>query len=130
MLGKMIYEDSDEIDFEDPNKINLVSQISIKGPVEYTRGKQRIVLLDCGVKNSIIRAFLRRDIAVLKCPWNYDFSNETFDGIVLSNGPGDPSVCGRTVENVKKALSQSTPILGICLGSQILGPAAGARRTN
>jgi carbamoyl-phosphate synthase small subunit len=127
LLGKITYDDPDAIGFEDPNKENLVSQVSIKEPVEYTRGKKRVLLIDCGVKNNIIKAFLRRDITVLRCPWDHEISKERFDGIVLSNGPGDPSVCDRTIENVRKALTQGVPILGICLGSQILGLAAGAK---
>jgi carbamoyl-phosphate synthase small subunit len=83
-------------------------------------------LLDCGTKNSIIRAFIRRNISVIRCPWNYNFLKEKADGVVISNGPGDPRRCNETIENVRRALSVNAPILGICLGSQILGLAAGA----
>ncbi|OGF59983.1 MAG: carbamoyl phosphate synthase small subunit [Candidatus Fischerbacteria bacterium RBG_13_37_8] len=125
MLGKIIYSD-EVLQLEDPNLRNLVSEVSIASPILYEKGKKKVVIVDCGVKNNIIHAFLRRDITVLRCPWDYDFLAEKADGIVLSNGPGDPKMCTATIDNVRRALSRNTPILGICLGSQILGLAAGA----
>ncbi len=125
MLGKIIYDD-DTLEFEDHDQRNLAAEVSIAEPIVYEKGKKRVIIVDCGVKNNIIRAFLLRHITVLRCPWNYDFLKEKADGIVISNGPGDPKTCAETIENVRKALSNTTPILGICLGSQILGLAAGA----
>ena len=125
MLGKIIYN-KENIKFEDPNKRNLVAEVSINEPLEYKRGLRRVIVIDCGVKNNIIRAFLKRDITVVRCPWDYNFLDEKADGIVISNGPGDPKKCKVTIENVRKTLSKTIPILGICLGSQILGLAAGA----
>lgn len=125
MLGKIVYE-NENVEFDDPNKRNLVSEVSIESVRLYERGKKSVIVIDCGVKNSIIRALTRRDLTVLRCPWDYDFLGERADGIVISNGPGDPKKCERTIENVKRALSRNTPILGICLGSQILGLAGGA----
>ncbi|MBL7073974.1 glutamine-hydrolyzing carbamoyl-phosphate synthase small subunit [candidate division KSB1 bacterium] len=125
MLGKIVY-DKENISFEDPNERNLVAEVSIRTPIVYKKGKKRIVVVDCGTKNNIIRAFLRRNLTVIRVPWNYDFSKEEADGVVISNGPGDPRKCNETIENVQRALSKNIPILGICLGSQILGLAAGA----
>jgi len=125
MLGKIIYG-NENIKFEDPNKRNLVSELSVKKPIIYEKGKKRVIVIDCGVKNSIIRVFLKRNVTVIRCPWNYDFLKEKADGIVISNGPGDPKMCQDTIKNVRKALSKNTPLLGICLGSQILALAAGA----
>ena len=125
MLGKIVY-DNEDIEFEDPNKRNLVAEVSIKEPIVYKKGKKKIILIDCGAKNSIIRAFLRRNITVIRCPWDYDFLTEKVDGIVISNGPGDPKMCEPTIDNVRRALERNVPILGICLGSQILALAAGA----
>ncbi|KYK29578.1 carbamoyl-phosphate synthase small subunit [Thermoplasmatales archaeon SG8-52-1] len=125
MLGKILY-DNEKISFEDPNQRNLASEVSIKKPVVYKKGKKRIVLVDCGVKNNIIRAFLRRNFSVIRVPWDNNFLKEKADGIVISNGPGDPKKCIETIKNVKNALSKNIPILGICLGSQILALAAGA----
>ena len=125
MLGKIVY-DNEDIEFEDPNKRNLVAEVSLKEPIVYKKGKKKIILIDCGAKNSIIRAFLRRNITVIRCPWDYDFLTEKVDGIVISNGPGDPKMCEPTIDNVRRALERNVPILGICLGSQILALAAGA----
>jgi carbamoyl-phosphate synthase small subunit len=126
MLGKITYN-SEKINFENPNKRNLVSEVSIDKPITYKKGKKRIILVDCGAKNNIIRAFIRRNFTVVCVPWDYPFLDQKPDGIVISNGPGDPKKCIKTIENVKTALSQDIPILGICLGSQILGLAAGAK---
>ena len=126
MLGKIIFDENRDLPLEDPNKRNLVAETSIKQPIIYEKGKKRIALIDCGVKNNIIRAFLRRNITVIRCPWNYNFLDEKVDGIIISNGPGDPKMCRETIEHVKKTLKKNVPILGICLGSQILALAAGA----
>lgn len=126
MLGKIV-ADNNDVPFEDPNKRNLAAEVSIQAPVVYEKGKRKIVLVDCGVKNNIIRAFLKRNFTVVRVPWDYDFQKEKPDGVIVSNGPGNPIKCQETVENVRKALSTNIPILGICLGSQILGLAAGAR---
>lgn len=124
-LGKIVFN-NEKMEFEDPNKRNLVSEVSLNEVVEYKKGKKKVAVIDCGVKNNVIRAFLNRDIAVIRYPWDYDFTKDKIDGVLISNGPGDPKKCEATVENVKKAISMNIPILGICLGSQILGLAAGA----
>ena len=125
MLGKIVY-DKENISFEDPNKRNLVAEVSITKPIIYKKGKKKVVIVDCGTKNNIIRAFLRRNFTVIRVPWNYDFLKEKADGIVVSNGPGNPKMYKETIKNVEKALSKNIPVLGICLGSQILALAAGA----
>jgi carbamoyl-phosphate synthase small subunit len=125
LLGRISYS-REKVPLVDPNERNLVSEVSIKEPVVYKKGKKRVVLVDCGTKNNILRAFLRRNFTVVRVPWDYDFLNEKADGVIVSNGPGDPKKCVETIENVKKAMSKNIPILGICLGSQILALAAGA----
>ncbi|MHB1688064.1 MAG: glutamine-hydrolyzing carbamoyl-phosphate synthase small subunit [Ignavibacteriaceae bacterium] len=126
MLGKIIIDGNEKIDFQDINKLNLVGEVSVKEPTEYKRGSKKIVLVDCGTKNNIIQAYLKRDITVLRVPYNYDFSKEKANGILISNGPGDPKMCTATIENTKKAMAKGLPILGVCLGSQIMALAAGA----
>ncbi|MBN2208433.1 MAG: glutamine-hydrolyzing carbamoyl-phosphate synthase small subunit [Candidatus Coatesbacteria bacterium] len=123
--GKIIY-DKDELEFENPSERNLVKEVSIEAPIEYKRGEQHVILVDCGVKANIIRAFTQRNITVSRRPWDYDFSEEKANGIVISNGPGDPKMCAETIANVRKVLSRNIPVLGICLGSQLLALAAGA----
>ena len=126
MLGKIVIDEKTDPGFEDPNKIDLVGEVSVKEPVEYLRNGKKVVLVDCGTKNNVIQAFLGRNISVLRVPYNYDFHREKADGIVLSNGPGDPKMCTATIENARKAMERRIPILGICLGSQMLALAAGA----
>jgi carbamoyl-phosphate synthase small subunit len=124
MLGK-IEVDGDEIDFYDPNKENLVARVSTKEKVIYGNGKYKIGLVDTGGKYNIVRCLLKRDTTVTMLPWDYDFNNDDFDGIMLANGPGDPQICDVAIENIRKALKGNKPIFGICLGNQLLGTAAG-----
>jgi carbamoyl-phosphate synthase small subunit len=126
MLGKVVL-DGGSVRLNDPNKRNLVAEVSSPEPVYYDGGRKTVIVVDCGVKNGIIRAFLQRGFTVLRIPWDHDFLSEDADGIVLSNGPGDPQMCSATIGRVREALEGKTPILGVCLGSQILGLAAGAR---
>lgn len=126
MLGKIIYSGNDP-GFYNPNKENLAVFVSIKDPVFYEAGrKKRIALLDCGCKNGIIRSLLNRGVSILRVPWDYDVSNEKFDGFLISNGPGDPKMYKQTIFNVRKIIERNLPILGICLGNQILALATGA----
>jgi carbamoyl-phosphate synthase small subunit len=125
MLGKIEFED-EKIDFYDPNKENLVAVASCKEREIYGNGDYRIVLIDCGVKNNIIRCLLKRGATVIRVPWDYDFSEEKYDGVFISNGPGDPAMCVETVSNIRKIISDDKPVMGICLGNQLLARAAGA----
>jgi len=126
MLGKVIFE-NENIDFYDPNKDDLVKDVAIKEPIIYKADEEtkKIVLVDCGAKNNIIRCLLKRGITVIKVPYDYDFFNYEFDGIMISNGPGDPKMNIATISNIKKALEKEIPTFGICLGNQILALAAG-----
>ena len=124
MLGKIVIDDED-IEFYDPNKENLVDKVSCDEVITYGNGDHKVVLVDTGAKFNIIRCLLRRNTTVIRVPWNYDFTQIEYDGVMLSNGPGDPAMCTETVENIKKALADDKPIFGICLGNQLLGTAAG-----
>lgn len=125
MLGKIVVN-QDDIDWYDPNKVNLVDHVSIKTTASYGTGSHRILLVDCGVKNNIIRHLLKRDTTIKRVPWNYDFSSEDYDGLFISNGPGDPKMCTETIHQLKIAFEKDTPIFGICLGNQLMALAAGA----
>lgn len=125
MLGKILFDD-EEISFYDPNRDNLVAQVSTRKIMEYGNGRHRVILLDCGVKNNILRCLLQRDVSVKRVPWDYDFTQEDCDGIFLSNGPGDPAMCEEAIVHIRKALQGDIPIMGICLGNQLMARAAGA----
>jgi len=125
MAGKILLSE-ENLQLYDPNSENLVSMVSIEKPIRYEGGKTRVVVIDCGCKNSIIRSLLKRGVTVIRVPWDYDFLGEDFDGVLISNGPGDPKMCRETIVNVKKAMEENYPIFGLCLGHQILALAAGA----
>jgi carbamoyl-phosphate synthase small subunit len=125
MLGK-VEPDGAQTDFYDPNKVNLVAEVSTSEKKVYGKGKYRILLVDCGVKYNIIRNLLKRDTTIIRVPWDYDYHTEEFDGLFLTNGPGDPKTCGRTIEHIKKSFANSKPIFGICLGNQLMALASGA----
>lgn len=117
---------------EDPNKINLADEVCVQSPVFYKpknkKAKKKILLIDCGVKNNIIRNFVNRGAEVIRVPSGYDPVNSDYDydGIFVSNGPGDPKMCKSTIINLKKSFDLNIPVFGICLGSQIMGLSAGA----
>jgi carbamoyl-phosphate synthase small subunit len=125
MLGKIIYNNLD-VELFDPGKANLVDMVSTKEKIIYGKGQYKILLIDCGVKYNIIRNLLKRDTTVIRIPWNYDIINEEYDGLFISNGPGDPKMCKETIRNLSKAFKQDKPIFGICLGNQLMALASGA----
>ncbi len=125
MLGRLLFF-TEALDFYDPNKVNLVEQVSVTEPIEFGSGQKKVILIDCGAKDNIVRSLIARDLTVRKVPWNYDFTNEQYDGIMISNGPGDPKMCRQTVDIVRGAMDKDKPIFGICMGNQILSLAAGA----
>ncbi len=125
MLGKIEF-DGEETEYYDPNLENLVTLAGTGRKEVYGNGDLRVVLVDCGVKNNIIRCLLRRNTTIVRVPWNYDFTVEEYDGIFLSNGPGDPAMCSETIDNIRKVLGDDKPVMGICLGNQLLARAAGA----
>lgn len=125
MLGKLLVDEQD-VAWDDPNARNLVADVSIKAPFWYDGvGDRKVVLVDFGCKSNIARSLLRRGLKVLRVPWNYDWTYEDVDGVVLSNGPGDPKMCGDAIEIIRKGFPRGIPILGICLGNQLLALAAG-----
>ncbi|OWP07334.1 hypothetical protein B2J93_4842 [Marssonina coronariae] len=130
------------IDWVDPNAQNLVADVSIREPKLYTPAPStalkhpsgrpiRILCLDVGLKYNQLRCLLRRGVEVLVCPWDYDFpklAGKDYDGLFISNGPGDPAMLEKTVKHISQAMvDNKTPIFGICLGHQLLARASGAR---
>lgn len=159
MLGKIVVEEKDTQAYN-PNSYNILPEVSPRKPKVYkaTQAKglranqqagfakqnttpKRIIMLDCGVKNSTIKNFLDRNITVIRVPWNYDFfsakakkelnalgiANGKFNGLFISNGPGDPAKCTETINLIKKCFEKKIPTFGICLGNQLMGIAAGGK---
>ncbi len=125
MLGKIEFE-NDPIDFYDPNLNNLVQKVSIQAPQTYGNGEHKIVLVDCGCKLNIIRSLIIRGVQVVRVPWNYELEKEDFDGMVISNGPGDPKMVRYSITQIRKVMERKIPILGVCMGNQLLSLAIGA----
>lgn len=127
MLAKVVIGRKD-VKFTDPNKRNLAAEVSCREPFVYGSGKKKIALIDTGAKHRIIRSLIERKVSVIRFPWNYDIFNSgyDFDAVLVSNGPGDPKMCGKAIETVKAAMEYNLPTFGICLGNQLLALAAGA----
>lgn len=124
MLAKIVFDD--DISFYDPANENLVAKVSCNEKIIYGNGQHKILLVDCGVKSNIIRYLLKFDATIVRVPWNYNWENEYFDGLFISNGPGDPMHCKPTINQLKHSIEDEKPIFGICLGHQLLSLAAGA----
>ncbi len=110
----------------DPDRENLVAGVSPNRVERYGNGEKTVVLIDCGAKANIIRHLLRRGLRVVRVPWDYDLSRVAYDGLVISNGPGNPKMCRPTILQIRKAFAARKPMLGICLGHQLMALAAGA----
>lgn len=132
-----------EVQWVNPNQKNLVAEVSVKTPKLYkppnsvTTRKHpsgrpiRVLCVDVGMKYNQLRCFLRRGVEVMVCPWDHDLVKEAgdqYDGLFLSNGPGDPSILDVTVKNIQAVMEKNkTPVFGICLGHQLLARASGAK---
>ena len=140
MMGKIVFDDQpDQVPEAQYEGVNWVEQVSCKEVVRYSATSEsapKVVLVDCGVKANIIRCLLRRGVEVIRVPWDYDFNRLEFDGLFLANGPGDPDMVTATVENIRRFLKAEEakaaagqpvrPVMGICMGNQLLAKAAGA----
>lgn len=132
MMGRIIVEGvAEQPEEKDYNSINYVDLVSVPEICTYGsgEGRKRVVLVDCGAKNNIIRCLLNRGVEVIRVPWDYDFNTLEFDGLFLSNGPGNPDECQAAVDNISRFISnpeENRPLMGICMGNQLLAKAAGA----
>eukprot|EP00292_Cryptomonas_paramecium_P002121 CAMPEP_0113723046 /NCGR_PEP_ID=MMETSP0038_2-20120614/38155_1 /TAXON_ID=2898 /ORGANISM="Cryptomonas paramecium" /LENGTH=1511 /DNA_ID=CAMNT_0000652491 /DNA_START=53 /DNA_END=4585 /DNA_ORIENTATION=- /assembly_acc=CAM_ASM_000170 len=125
MKGKIVMDE--DVPLRDPNMLNLVSEVSTRAPKSYGSGDVHIVAIDCGIKYNIIRSLVSKGVKVTVVPWNWDIKKERYDGLFVSNGPGDPAMCEETISNLRWAMQQEVPIFGICLGNQLLARAAGCK---
>mmetsp|Transcript_58978 Transcript_58978/g.65993 ORF Transcript_58978/g.65993 Transcript_58978/m.65993 type:complete len:1514 (-) Transcript_58978:98-4639(-) len=119
---------------QNPNSRHLVNEVSVQGKTVYGKGNAtKVIAIDCGMKNNIIRHLVKRGVELTVVPWNYPFAAEMdqYDGLFLSNGPGDPTMCKETIQELEKVITcpddKVKPIFGICLGNQLMGIAAGGK---
>ncbi len=118
---------NNEIEWYNPNADNLVAMVSTPEKQVYGKGRYKIMLVDFGIKTNILRCLLQRDCTIIRVPWDYDHTNEDYDGLFLSNGPGNPEICVASIRHIKGAMTAEKPIFGICLGSQLMALATGAK---
>jgi carbamoyl-phosphate synthase small subunit len=131
MQGKIVVEGREDVTFGSGVPAHPVAEVSPAAPRTFAPpsgagAAPRIIMIDCGAKANILRCFLAREVEILQVPWNYDISGIDYDGLFLSNGPGDPKSCGKTIATVRYAFERKKPVFGICLGVQLMALAAGA----
>uniref|UniRef100_A0A8D0ADL1 Multifunctional protein CAD n=1 Tax=Sander lucioperca TaxID=283035 RepID=A0A8D0ADL1_SANLU len=132
MLGKLVVDGTpqDSIPFDNPDKRNLVQEVSMKEPKVFNpSGSLRITVVDCGIKYNQIRCLAQRGACVTVVPWDHPLDSTDFDGLFISNGPGDPQLCQTTINNMKKVVcvDHPKPVFGICLGHQLLSLLIGSK---
>lgn len=139
LLGRILQDDAaaeklagKPVTIHDPNEDDLVGEVSVPEPVLYDPDNAddstvTVLAYDCGMKRNIIRSFLDRGVRVIRVPWDFDIDKapRPFDGLFVSNGPGDPKACVPTIAAMKKAVERDIPTFGICLGNQLLALAIG-----
>ncbi|KAL0963732.1 hypothetical protein UPYG_G00310170 [Umbra pygmaea] len=129
VLGKIEFE-GQPVELSDPNQLNIVAEVSTKEIRVFGKGNPiKVVAVDCGIKYNIIRLLVKRGAEVHLVPWNQDLMSLDYDGLFISNGPGDPALAGELIQNVRKVLESDRPqpVFGICMGNQITALAAGAQ---
>lgn len=114
-------------DFFDPGAYVILPEVSRRETARVGRGSKRVALVDCGVKANIVRQLVAQGCEVTLLPWDADLTQVDCDAWVLSNGPGDPAKTGDLVPRISGLLKDARPILGICLGHQLLALASGAK---
>jgi carbamoyl-phosphate synthase small subunit len=127
LLGKIELDNNDELDFYNPDEEDLMAKVTTPKVEKIGTGRKKVMLIDCGCKNSIIKNLMKEDVTIIRVPYNHDFDKEEFDAVLISNGPGNPAVYTDLSDKVAKLFERKVPMLGICMGHQIISIAAGAK---
>lgn len=126
MAAAIAKKNANSLRFPKMSNRHWVGEVSPTQSRSYGQGLKKIIAVDCGMKENIIRCLSKYPIEIQRVPHDYDYTREQYDGIFLSNGPGDPTTCTKTIAILEKAMSGHKPIFGICLGTQLMALAAGA----
>lgn len=127
VIPGVLTKDAAVAQFEDFAGTHWVKQVSQTEVQLKGSGEKTIIAIDCGMKENIMRSLLQFPWQVKRVPYDYDFTQEQYDGVFLSNGPGDPTLCTETIAILRKAMQAKKPIFGICLGMQLMALAVGAK---
>jgi len=109
----------------DPNEVFIHLDVCVRKPRVVSSKRPMVVLVDCGVKASIIKNLVNNGLGVTLVPCDYDFTTMDYDGLFLSNGPGNPAMCRPVIERLPRVIDNAKPVFGVCLGQQLLALAAG-----
>lgn len=125
--GAIAMHDEPIHQFEDFENVHWVKEVTIDEPCYYGHGDKLVIVIDCGMKENILRSLLQFPVKIKRVPYDYDFTDEPFDAVFISNGPGDPTRCEATINILRKVMQKQKPIFGICLGTQLMALAVGAK---
>ncbi len=127
MPGRLV-DGTGTVEFEDPNTRDLAGDVCSSETIFYNEGGgPRVAVIDAGVKASILRSLALRGFEVARVPYTSDPMALEPAAVVAGNGPGDPEMYPQAVESVRAALESDIPVMGICLGNQLMGLATGGR---
>jgi len=110
-------------------RLEVFQRVAPPEPIVHGSGDLTVLLIDAGAKDNLVRSMLERGVRVIRAPWHADLAPlaKQAHGVLIGNGPGDPKDLGALVTQVRGLLADpSRPVMGVCLGNQILALAAGA----
>jgi carbamoyl-phosphate synthase small subunit len=128
MRGRIVPIDQPEARADEVAMETVAQLVAPREVVRHEGGARSVLLVDAGAKDNLVRSLLARGVSVVRAPYTADLGPlaASADGVVIGSGPGDPKSLQPLIAQVRVLLaSYSRPVLGVCLGNQILALAAG-----